>query len=98
MEPTSGEQNALALSAQSFGCPATRNAWVIFQLKMKGESLAGLARRFGLSRSAFVYGLHKPYPRIEKLLAEEVGVPEEKLFPERYQNGVRIDRRKVRHA
>ena len=64
--------------------PAKRRAWVLYQLKLRGESLASLARRLGVDRTTPGYALRKPYPRMERAIAEAVEVPVHVLFPERY--------------
>ena len=76
-----------------FRDPAKRRAWVVYQLNLRGESLASLARRYGLDRKTPGRALSVPYPRMERAIAEAVGVPVHILFPERYApNGERLIR------
>lgn len=76
-----------------FNDPAKRRAWVIYQLNLRGESLASLARRIGLTRTAPSYALRKPYPKMERAIADAVDVPVHVLFPDRYApNGERLIR------
>lgn len=63
-----------------------RRAWIIFQLTLKDESLASIARKAGISRQAIWQALVKPYPRAEKIIAESLGVTPQALFPERYND------------
>lgn len=76
-----------------FRDPAKRRAWVIYQLSLRGQSLASLARRLGVTRTTPGYALSKPYPRMERAIAEAVEVPVHVLFPDRYApNGERLIR------
>lgn len=67
-----------------FKHPKKRRAWVLYQVQLQGRSLAQIAEAAGVRRqvlySAFLY----PYPRIEKVIADAVGVRPQMLFPERY--------------
>ncbi len=67
-----------------FKDPLKRRAWVIYQLSLKGQSLASLARRHGQSRQAPGAALSEPYPAWEKRIAHEIGIEVHILFPERY--------------
>lgn len=64
--------------------PDTRRAWVIYQLTLRGESLASVARRKEVSRQAMQKVLTQPYPKMEKALADFLGIAPHQLFPERY--------------
>lgn len=76
-----------------FKDPVKRRAWVIYQLGLQGRSLASIARDLGLVRASAQAALARPYPRMERVLAEAVGVLVHELFPERYdQNGDRLIR------
>lgn len=69
--------------------PAKRRAWVLYQLKLKGESLASIARGAGVTRQQTQKAMFEPYPRMEKILADALGVAPQQLFPERYDaNGL----------
>jgi Ner family transcriptional regulator len=82
-----------AATKKLFHDPAKRRAWVIYQLGLQGRSLASLARDLGLVRSSPQAALARPYPRMERLLAEAVGVPVHELFPDRYSpSGERLVR------
>lgn len=76
-----------------FRDPAKRRAWVVYQLRLQGRSLASVAREMGVNRSAPGHALRSPYPRMERAIAEAVGVPVHELFPERYDpSGERLIR------
>ncbi|SON55770.1 putative transcriptional regulator [Hartmannibacter diazotrophicus] len=66
--------------------------WILFQLRLKGESFTSLARKIGCSQQAVtqVSG-GKPSFEIEKAIAKELGVPHADLFPEHFDSaGERI--------
>ena len=80
----------LDITTTDFSDPGKRRAWVQYQLKVKGRSLASLARELGVVRHAPGHALAKPYPRMEHAIAEAIGIPVQVLFPERYfPNGER---------
>jgi len=64
--------------------PKKRAAWVIYQLGLTGRSIASVARDNGVKRQTLGTALRSPYPHMEALLAEALGVPVIELFPERY--------------
>ncbi len=70
--------------------PHERAAWVVFQLRLRGVSFAAIARRHGWSRRVVAMAMRVPSFPQEKAIAEELGLPVERLFPERYDgNGKR---------
>ena len=74
----------LDINKNTFRDPAQRRAWISYQLKLQGRSLASLARDLGVTRGAPGRALGTPYPRMERALADAVGLPVHTLFPERY--------------
>jgi len=74
--------------------PKTRNAWIIYQAKLKGRTLAQIAREAGVSRQCIYSVFRRPYPRMEKVVADALGMAVNVLWPERYYaNGLPINRR-----
>ena len=65
--------------------PAERRAWIKYRLELAGYNFAKLSREHGLYRTAAKIALDKPYPRMERAIAEKIGVPPEVIWPERYQ-------------
>lgn len=63
---------------------ARRRAWVIYHLKLKGESLASLARKAGVNRRQTQKALARSYPRMEAVIADALDIEVQDLFPERY--------------
>ena len=79
-----------------FSDPRARRAWVNYQLKLSGRSLADVARELGVARHAPSLALSRPYPRMERAIAHATGVAVHILFPERYspngQRSIRLGR------
>lgn len=65
--------------------PVQRNEWIKFQLRMRGSSLSKLARRLGVTRQAVRNALAAPYPKMERVIADELGLPPQAIWPERYE-------------
>lgn len=75
--------------------PALRRAWVNYALATRGLSLAEIARRLGVHRTCPGEALHKPYPKMERALADAVGMTVHELFPERFHSdGSRIKKKR----
>lgn len=74
--------------------PVQRNEWIKFQLRMRGSSLSKLARRLGVTRQAVRNALASPYPRMERVIADEIGLKPENIWPERYEHRERQSRYK----
>ena len=64
--------------------PAKRRAWIKYQLELAGYSLSSLARELGVSRHAPKLALDRPYPRMERAIAEKIGVGPHTIWTERY--------------
>lgn len=64
--------------------PVQRNEWIKYQLRMRGSSLSKLARRLGVTRQAVRNALSTPYPKMERAIANEIGVHPRTIWPERY--------------
>lgn len=65
--------------------PVQRNEWIKYQLRMRGSSLSKLARRLGVTRQAVRNALSTPYPRMERAIANEIGIHPQTIWPERYK-------------
>lgn len=63
-----------------------RRAWVIYQLKLRGQTLASIARQASpsVTKQQTQKAMSSPYPRMEKLIANALGLKPQELFPERY--------------
>jgi len=59
-------------------------AFIVYQLRLRGLSLRRLARLHGFSESACTTAIHYPVPRIERLIADAVGVQPQEIWPARY--------------
>lgn len=62
--------------------------WTPIEIKIalmrKGTNLTEIAVKHGLSESACRVALKKHLPEPEKVIAKELGVPVEEVFPDRY--------------
>lgn len=63
-----------------------RNEWIKFQLRMRGTSMSDLARRIGVTRQAVRNALTAPYPKMERVIANELDLAPEVIWPERYEH------------
>jgi Ner family transcriptional regulator len=68
--------------------PAQRNEWIKYRLRVGGSSLSQLARELGVTRQAVRNALTRRYPRMERVIAAEIGLPPHCIWPERYPEGV----------
>ncbi|MGH8504869.1 MAG: helix-turn-helix domain-containing protein [Stenotrophobium sp.] len=66
-----------------------RRSWVIFQLQLRDQTLAGLASANGVTRQCLYHVFTTPYPHMEKLVADALGLTPETLFAERYDSSGR---------
>ncbi len=57
---------------------------IIAELSRRGWSLAGLSARYGYQRTAVSKALTRPWPAVEAIVAEALGVDPQVLWPERY--------------
>lgn len=73
-----------------------RREWIKARLKLAGYTLGGLARELGLSRTASQRALWRSYPRMERIIAEKLGLSPQEIWPERYE--ARRRRRVCMHA
>lgn len=66
-----------------------RRAWIKYQLELVGYTLSSLARELKVSRHAPKLALDRPYPRMERAIAEKINCKPEQIWPERYnENGL----------
>lgn len=61
-----------------------RRAWIKYQLECAGYTLSSLAREIGVSRHAPKLALDRPYPRMERVIAEKIGFEPKEIWQERY--------------
>ena len=64
--------------------PELRWEWVKYQLRLRGLTLADLARKLGVSGTAVKNTKWTPYPRMERVIAERLGRQPEDIWPERW--------------
>ena len=54
-------------------------------IEKRNHSPNSLAQQHGYSRAAFSYAIHKPYPRVEKIISIFPGISLHRLFPDRWR-------------
>lgn len=64
--------------------PIKRRAWVKYQIQLTGRSMAQVAEEAGVNRQTLYSAFFKTYPRMEKVIADALGLPPAVVFPERY--------------
>lgn len=64
--------------------PNKRREWIKYQLKIRGLSIADLARQHEASRQAVSTALVRSNPRWEHVIAEALNTMPNQLWPERY--------------
>jgi len=67
--------------------PAPQN-WHVADIKCalekKGWSLSRLSRKRGYSRNSCQMALYIPWPKMERIIADAIGVPPQTIWPSRY--------------
>lgn len=58
---------------------------VLAALKKRGKTLSGLSRAHGYHATAAGKALKKPWPALEALIAAELGLDPEDIWPTRYE-------------
>lgn len=57
---------------------------IVAGMRKKGTSLAALSRKSGLESSTLANSLSRPWPKGERLIAEELGISPEQIRHSRY--------------
>jgi len=63
---------------------------VLAALKKRGKTLSGLSRAHGYHATAAGKALKKPWPALEAIIAAELGMVPEEIWPGRYGRPHRI--------
>lgn len=58
---------------------------IIAGLRKKGTTLAAVSRKAGLASSTLANALTRHWPKGERLIAEELGISPEQIWPSRYR-------------
>lgn len=58
---------------------------VLAALKKRGKTLAGLSVQHGYHPTAAGKALKRPWPAMEAIIAQALGVPPAKIWPSRYR-------------
>lgn len=78
--------------------PAQRWEWIKYQLRVKDTSLAKIARSLGVTGPAVKNAKHSPYPRVERAIAEALGMEPVLLWPDRWDGDGEPCRRRPNRA
>lgn len=70
--------------------PVQRNEWIKFQLRLRGSSFSKIARDLGVTRQAVRNALTSRYPRMERIIAREIGLEPHNIWPERYWGAAQL--------
>ncbi len=70
--------------------PVQRNEWIKFQLRLRGSSFSKIARELGVTRQAVRNALASRYPRMERVIAHEIGLEPHTIWPERYSGAYHV--------
>ncbi len=71
--------------------PVVRREWIKYQLRLRGWTLSKLGRAYGASRHCAILALRKPYPKWERIIAAQLDLPPEALWPERYGKSAKFN-------
>jgi lambda repressor-like predicted transcriptional regulator len=71
-------------SIPSFESALDRTLWVQHQLRAAGSSFAAIALRNEWSRGAVAKAMYAPSDPQERAIADQLGVRQQDLFPERF--------------
>lgn len=64
---------------------------ILFELRERGLTAAEIATRAGISRHTVYGGLQRPYPKVNDLISEALGVSRQTIWPQFYdRDGHRI--------
>lgn len=61
-----------------------RRVWIKAMLELRGSSFAAIARELGVTRGAVRRVQDRPYPKMERAIAEKLGFTPKDIWPERY--------------
>lgn len=57
---------------------------ILFELRQRGLNAATVATKAGISRYTVYSGMERPYPKVNDLIAEALGVPRQIIWPQFY--------------
>ncbi len=64
--------------------PTKKWAWILYQLALRGLTFSDIARDLGVTRNAVYRTRHEPRPRMQLAIADRLGIPPCRIWPERY--------------
>ena len=57
---------------------------ILFELRERGVTASELAARAGISRHTIYGGLQRPYPKVNDIVAEALGIQRQVIWPQFY--------------
>lgn len=60
-------------------------AYISYQLRLKGLSARRLARQHGYAPNAVAVAIGTPWPKIQRIVADALGVEPQEIWPSRYE-------------
>jgi len=60
------------------------SAYIVYQLRLKGLSLRRLARLNGYAPTSGTTAIYRQFPKVERLIADAIGVEPKTIWPSRY--------------
>ncbi|MNN29348.1 DNA-binding transcriptional regulator Nlp [compost metagenome] len=78
--------------------PVQRWEWIKYQLRVRGNSAAQLARQLGITSRAIRAAKQRAYPNVERAIARALDTTPDKLWPERWNSDGTPHRQRPRRA
>lgn len=64
--------------------PPFSRSWIHLNLGLKGFTIRSFAKKHGVKPGTVGVVFSRPYPRMERLIADTIGIPPESIWPDRY--------------
>ncbi|HBN61434.1 helix-turn-helix domain-containing protein [Halomonas sp. M1] len=78
--------------------PAARWEWIKYQIRMRGLTLAELARRLDVELGTLAAVKRTPYPRMERAIAKALDLQPAMIWPERWNHDGTPNRQRPNRA
>lgn len=72
---------------------AFSRSWIRLNLGLRGFTIQSFAKKHGVKAGTVGKVFTVPYPRMERLIADTLGLPPEIIWPSRYDSAGRPNRR-----
>ena len=71
---------------------ASLRSWIRLNLGLKGFTIRSFAKKHGVKPGTVAVAFSRPYPRMERLIGDTLGIPPEQIWPWRYDSAGRPNR------